>query len=132
VRSAFDLPADQKAAIQNAFNETFSAVVRIKFEDSQDAICGIELTANGQKVAWSIASYLSELSKKVSDLVDAQSLAAVKSAPKPETAKAPKPEAAKAPEPEVAKASEPEAAKASEPEAAKAPEPKSVALVGAK
>ena len=73
VRSAFDLPADQKAAIQNALNETFSAVVRIKFEDSQDAICGIELTANGQKVAWSISSYLTELSKKVSDLVDAQS-----------------------------------------------------------
>src|ERR1700679_1242156 len=32
VRSAFDLPAEQKAAIQNALNETFSAVVRIQFE----------------------------------------------------------------------------------------------------
>jgi F-type H+-transporting ATPase subunit b len=92
VRSAFDLPADQKAAIQNALNETFSAVVRIKFEESQDAICGIELTANGQKVAWSIASYLTELSKKVSDLVDAQSHAAIKPTPKPETTKAPEPE----------------------------------------
>jgi F-type H+-transporting ATPase subunit b len=132
VRSAFDLPADQKAAIQNAFNETFSAVVRIKFEDSKDVICGIELTANGQKVAWSIAGYLTELSRKVSDLVDAQSLAAIKSTPKPETAKAPEPEAAKVAEPEVAKAPEPEAAKAVEPEVAKAPEPKSVALVGAK
>jgi len=100
VRSAFDLPADQKAAIQNALNETFSAVVRIKFEDSQDAICGIELAANGQKVAWSIASYLTELSKKVSDLVDAQSAVAIKSTPKPEAVKAPEPEAAKAPEPE--------------------------------
>jgi len=94
VRSAFDLPADQKAAIQNALNETFSAVVPVNFEDSQNVICGIELTANGQKVAWSIASYLTELSKKVSDLVDAQSPAAVKSAPKPETTKAPEPEPA--------------------------------------
>jgi F-type H+-transporting ATPase subunit b len=100
VRSAFELPPDQRAAIQNALNETFSAVVRIKFEDSQDAICGIELTANGQKVAWSIASYLTELSKKVSDLVDAQTLAGIKSTPKPEAAKAPEPETAKAPEPE--------------------------------
>ena len=132
VRSAFDLPADQRAAIQNALNETFSAVVLIKFEDSQDAICGIELTANGQKVAWSIASYLTELSKKVSDLVDAQSAAAIKSTPKPEAAKAPVPEAAKAPEPEPAKAPEPEAAKTPVPEAAKAPEPEPVALVGAK
>ena len=91
VRSAFELPADQRAAIQNALNETFSAVVRINFEDSQDAICGIELTASGQKIAWSIASYLTELSKKVSDLVDAQSPAAIKSSPKPETTKAPEP-----------------------------------------
>jgi len=102
VRSAFDLPADQRAAIQNALNETFSAVVRVKFEDSQDVVCGIELTANGQKVAWSIASYLAELSKKVSDLVDAQSLAAIKSTPKSEAAKAPDPDIAKVPEPELA------------------------------
>ena len=92
IRSAFELPADQRAAIQNALNETFSAVVRIKFEESQDVICGIELTANGQKVAWSISSYLNGLSKKVSDLVDTQSPPASKAAPKPETAKAPEPE----------------------------------------
>jgi F-type H+-transporting ATPase subunit b len=102
VRSAFDLLADQRAAIQNALNETFSAVVRVKFEGSQDAICGIELTADGQKVAWSIASYLTELSKKVSDLVDAQSLAAIKSTPKSEAAKAPEPDIAKVPEPKPA------------------------------
>jgi len=92
VRSAFDLPSGQRAAIQNALNETFSAEVQITFEDSQDIICGIELTANGQKIAWSIASYLTELSKKVNDLVDPQSIPAIKAAPKPEAAKAPEPE----------------------------------------
>jgi F-type H+-transporting ATPase subunit b len=94
VRSAFDLPADQKAAIQNALNETFSAVVRVKFEDSQDVICGIELTSNGQKVAWSISSYLAGLSKKVSDLVDVRSPATIKPPQKPDTPKAPEPEPA--------------------------------------
>ena len=94
VRSAFVLPADQRAAIQNALNETFSAEVKIKFEDSQDIICGIELTANGQKVAWSIASYIAALSKKVSDLVDTQSPPASEAAPKPEPAKDPAPEPA--------------------------------------
>jgi F-type H+-transporting ATPase subunit b len=91
IRSAFELPRDQKAAIQNALNETFSAEVRIKFEDSQDAICGIELTANGQKVAWSISSYLTCLSNKVNDLVDAQSPAAIKVTLTPDAAKAPEP-----------------------------------------
>jgi uncharacterized membrane protein len=49
VRSAFDLPAEQRAAIQNALNETFSAEVHVKFETAPDLISGIELTANGQK-----------------------------------------------------------------------------------
>jgi len=100
VRSAFDLAPDQKAAIQNSLNETFSAAVRIKFEDSQDAICGIELTADGQKVAWSISSYLTELSKKVSDLVDTPSPLAGKDSNKPETVATPKPDTANVPEPE--------------------------------
>ena len=91
VRSAFVLPADQKAAIQNALNETFSTVVQIKFEDAQDVICGIELTANGQKVAWSIASYLTGLSNKVSDLAAPQPPPAIKTTPKADTAKAPEP-----------------------------------------
>lgn len=96
VRSAFDLPTAQKAAIQNALNETFSAAVRIRFEDSQDVICGIELNANDQKVAWSILSYLNELSKKVSDLVDPQSSPPIKDTKKPETVATPPPETAKA------------------------------------
>jgi F-type H+-transporting ATPase subunit b len=99
IRSAFDLPPDQKAAIQNALNEAFSAVVRITFEDSQDVICGIEMSASGQKVAWSISSYLHGLSKKVSDLVDTQSPAANKDTKKPETVATQKPDTAKAPEP---------------------------------
>jgi len=102
VRSAFDLPANQRAAIQNALNETFSAVVRIKFEESQDAICGIELSANGQKVAWSISSYLAGLSKKVGDLVGEKFPAAVNDTKKSETVATPKPETAKAAEPEPA------------------------------
>ena len=69
VRSAFDLPAEQRAAIQNALNETFSADVRVRFETAPDLIGGIELTANGQKVAWSISDYLASLEKDVGELL---------------------------------------------------------------
>jgi F-type H+-transporting ATPase subunit b len=69
VRSAFDLPADQRAAIQNALNETFSAQVRVRFETAPDLIGGIELTANGQKLAWSIGDYLASLEHGVSELL---------------------------------------------------------------
>lgn len=69
VRSAFDLPADQRAAIQNALNETFSADIRLRFETAPDLVSGIELTTNGQKVAWSIADYLASLKKGVGELL---------------------------------------------------------------
>jgi len=69
VRSAFDLPAEQRAAIQNALNETFSAEIHIRFETAPDLISGIELTTNGQKVAWSIADYLASLEKGVEELL---------------------------------------------------------------
>jgi F-type H+-transporting ATPase subunit b len=76
VLCTFDLPATQKAAIQNALNETFSAEVRLRFDTAPDAICGIELTANGQKLAWSIAEYVGILEKNVGDLIEAQSVRA--------------------------------------------------------
>jgi F-type H+-transporting ATPase subunit b len=69
VRSTFDLPAEQRAAIQNALNETFSAEVRVQFETAPDLISGVELTTNGQKVAWSIADYLASLEKGVDELL---------------------------------------------------------------
>jgi F-type H+-transporting ATPase subunit b len=84
VRSAFDLPVDQKAAIQNALNETFSAEIRVRFETAKDAICGIELTANGQKVGWSIATYIASLNQRVGALLDSPSMPAAKSMAKPD------------------------------------------------
>jgi len=69
VRSAFDLPPEQQAAIQNAVNETFSADIRLRFETSPDLVSGIELTTNGLKVGWSIAEYLMSLEAVVGELL---------------------------------------------------------------
>jgi F-type H+-transporting ATPase subunit b len=74
VRSTFDLPNAQKADIQNALNVSFSAEVRLRFETAKEALCGIELTANGRKIAWSIADYLMSLEHKVGALLDARSI----------------------------------------------------------
>jgi F-type H+-transporting ATPase subunit b len=81
VRSVFDLPTEQRAAIQNALNETFSAEVRVRFETAPDLVCGIELTANGQKLAWSIADYLASLEKGVGDLLKEKDKPAAKAEP---------------------------------------------------
>jgi F-type H+-transporting ATPase subunit b len=99
VRTAFDLPAEQRAVIQNALNETFSADVRVRFETAQDLVSGIELITTGQKVGWSIAEYLGSLEKGVRELLEHQDNAAVKAAAKPEA----QPDAKAAPKPEERK-----------------------------
>ena len=85
VRSAFDLPAAQRTAIQNALNETFSADIDVKFETAPELVGGIELTTNGQKMAWSIADYLASLEKDVNELLKVQSKPEAKVETKPET-----------------------------------------------
>ena len=96
VRSAFDLPPDQRAAIQNAINETFSADIHLRFETAPDLVSGIELATHGQKVAWSIAGYLTSLEKGVGELLKKKDKPEAKAEPKPDTKpEEPKPETKK-------------------------------------
>ncbi len=101
VRSAFDLPAEQRTAIQNALNETFSAKIRVRFETAPDLVSGIELTTNGQKVAWSIADYLASLERGVEELLKEKDKPEAKPEvePKPEAKAEPNPEAKDEPKP---------------------------------
>lgn len=91
VHSAFELPSEQRAAIQHALNETFSAEIHVRFETAPDVISGIELTANGRKVAWSIADYLTSLEKRVGELLEEPSKPKTKPEAEPETQAGPKP-----------------------------------------
>jgi F-type H+-transporting ATPase subunit b len=70
LRSAFELPSDQRAEIQHALNETFSAEIQLRFATVPDLVGGIELSASGQKVAWSIADYLDALEESVGELLE--------------------------------------------------------------
>ena len=71
IQSAFDVPAEQRATIQRALNETFAADVHVTFRTAPEVISGIELTSNGQKVAWSIDGYLASMEQGVSDVLKA-------------------------------------------------------------
>lgn len=91
IRSAFDLPTEQRTAIQQAINETFSTDAHLQFETKPDVISGIELIVNGQKVAWSIADHLASLGKSVNELLNEHSKTQAKPEPstkrEPETSK---------------------------------------------
>lgn len=73
VRSAFELPPAQRAAMQRALNETFASDIQIRFDTTPDVISGIELTANGWKLAWNIADFLASLEQSIGELIKEQS-----------------------------------------------------------
>jgi F-type H+-transporting ATPase subunit b len=89
VRSAFELPPEQRAAITNAINETFLIDVHPRFETSPELVSGIELMTNGQKLAWSISDYLRSVENGVEEIMRARSKA--EAAPPPPPAPTPEP-----------------------------------------
>ena len=123
VRTAFDLPTEQRAVIQNALNETFSADVRVRFETAPDLVSGIELATNGQKVGWSIADYLTSLERGVGELLKEQDDAAAKAEAKAEPKAEPKPEAKAEPKAEPKPEAKAEPKPEPKPEAKAEPKP---------
>jgi len=88
VRSSFELPSEQRAAIRQALGETVSADIEVRFEAAPEVISGIELTANGRKVAWSIAAYLESLKKSVDDLLNEEAAPEADARPEARTTRA--------------------------------------------
>jgi len=73
VRSAFDLPAAQRNAVEGAIKETLAVQQPLSFQTSPDLVGGIEFTANGRKIAWSIGDYLKSMDQSVGGLLEAPS-----------------------------------------------------------
>ena len=73
VHSAFDLPDPQKAAIAGALKSLIGEGTKIDFETKPELISGIEVVANGHKIAWSISDYLGDLSHALGDLLRSKS-----------------------------------------------------------
>lgn len=84
VRSTFKLPAAQRESIRLALKETFAADIKLSFETAPAVISGIELSANGHKVGWSIAEYLTSLERSVDELLREPSPPPMESIDKPE------------------------------------------------
>jgi F-type H+-transporting ATPase subunit b len=76
VRSTFDLPTEQRDAVQKALAETFAKPIRVTFETAADGLGGIELTVGGRKLTWSIGGYLASMQRKVDLLLDSKHAAA--------------------------------------------------------
>lgn len=67
LRTAFELPEKQRADLQAAIDTLFGQAIPLQFETAPELVSGIELSAQGQKLAWSISDYLGTLSAKLED-----------------------------------------------------------------
>ena len=70
VRSMFELPINQKNAIQTVLKNNLNISSGINFETLPDTVSGIELVANGFKVSWTIDDYLASLDTHLTELLN--------------------------------------------------------------
>ena len=98
VHSAFELPPAQRAAIQSALDEILSAKIVLRFETAPELISGIALSANGQKLEWSISEYLGSLAAGVDELLNVKNAPSVAARPDQEAESTTPPAPAPAPE----------------------------------
>jgi F-type H+-transporting ATPase subunit b len=70
VRTAFEVGPPQKTAIEAGLKAILGEATSIEYETKTGLISGIELTANGQKFAWSITDYLTTLTDSVHGLLE--------------------------------------------------------------
>ncbi|HAT29535.1 MAG TPA: F0F1 ATP synthase subunit B [Janthinobacterium sp.] len=80
VRSAFELTPARRTALLDTLKTMFGDGIALDFETAPELVSGIELTAGGQKLAWSIADYLLALERGVAELLDQRAAATVPAA----------------------------------------------------
>ncbi len=65
VETAFPLDAARRRHVTQAVHDTFGADLDVRYAEQADVTCGIRISAVGQVVAWSLASYLDELEARL-------------------------------------------------------------------
>ncbi len=70
VQSAHELSGDLRQALLDALRERFLKDLEIRFEFSEDLVCGIALQTDGHKLAWSVGDYLNSLTEELRQTLD--------------------------------------------------------------
>lgn len=70
ITSSFEIPQDMRKKITEVIMEQIGSDFGVKFKESAELICGIELDAGGRKIIWSFDSYLDTLEDYVSRVIE--------------------------------------------------------------
>ena len=69
VRSAFEIPVIKQTEIKDAVNKISGTGNQHQFQITPELVSGIELTANGYKLSWSVSGYVDSLEKNITETV---------------------------------------------------------------
>jgi F-type H+-transporting ATPase subunit b len=67
VTSAFELSENSRSHIEETVRHKLGVAAEMQFMTAPELIAGIELRANGRRIAWSIQDYLSSVQKELED-----------------------------------------------------------------
>jgi F-type H+-transporting ATPase subunit b len=67
VRSAFELPEQMRAEIQQAIEERIEAPVCLRFESAPEMGLGVEVRGNGTRIGWNSEAYLEALERDLNE-----------------------------------------------------------------
>ncbi|MCF6158251.1 MAG: F0F1 ATP synthase subunit B [wastewater metagenome] len=70
ISSAFEIPQEIRQKMVQEIRDQIASNVHVQFKISSDLICGIELVANGRKIAWSLNNYLHSLEESLSSAIE--------------------------------------------------------------
>jgi len=128
VQSAFALPPKQQTDIQESVKGILGTDVQFQFRITPEIISGIELSANGFKLSWSISDYLNALEKSINETIKEKSKPEPDKKVEPETKTEPEkkvePETKTEPEKKVESDTKAEPEKNAEPDTKTEPEKK--------
>ncbi len=65
VTTSFELASPVRARLTRAIHEHVVADAEVTYGESEELLCGIELSAGGRKLAWTLAGYLAGLDERM-------------------------------------------------------------------
>ncbi|NIR30466.1 MAG: F0F1 ATP synthase subunit B [Gammaproteobacteria bacterium] len=65
ITTSFELAPPVRARLTRAVHEHLVADVEVSYRESEELLCGIELSAGGRKLAWTLAGYLASLHERM-------------------------------------------------------------------
>jgi F-type H+-transporting ATPase subunit b len=65
VTSSFELDDSQRESITKVIHDVIGGNVNVDFLQSDDLLCGIELTRSGQELSWNLAKYLEDINTRI-------------------------------------------------------------------